>query len=58
MEGLTELKYYLQQQKEDVLFLNDIKFKNDKDEDIVSNKVGANKIAKIQALKWIKENNH
>ena len=56
VEGLTELKYYLKQQKEDVLFLDDIKFKNDKDEDIVSNKVGANKIAKQLALQWIKEN--
>ena len=54
--GLKKLHSHLDQQGQDKLFLEDIAFKSDKDPEIVSNKVGANKIAKKEACDWINEN--
>lgn len=54
--GLEELRFYLNQQGLDYEFLKSVKFQNDRDHDVVSNKVGANKIAKEKAKKWIKSN--
>ena len=54
--GLEQLKMYLEQQGKDAGYLDEIKFKNDRDHDIVSNKTGANKIAKESARQWVKEN--
>ena len=56
VNSLVELKYYLKQQGEDETFLENIKFKNDRDHDIVSNKTGANKLAKLSAREWVEEN--
>ena len=56
MNSLIELKYYLKQQGEDETFLENIRFKNDRDHDIVSNKTGANKQAKLSAREWVEEN--
>ena len=53
--GLKQLKVHLDQQGEDRLFLDKMEFKSDKDPEVVSNKVGANKIAKKQARDWINE---
>ena len=52
--GLKQLQSHLDQEGHDGLFLDSIAFKSDKDPQIVSNKVGANKIAKRQARDWIK----
>ena len=56
MNSLEELKMYLDQQGESSQFLDGIRFKNDMDHDIVSNKTGANKIAKESARIWVQEN--
>ena len=53
--GLKQLQAHLDQQGHDGLFLEKIAFKSDKDPEIVSNKVGANKIAKRQARDWIQD---
>ena len=55
INGLGELKMYLEQQGKDARYLDDIKFKNDRDHDIVSNKTGANKVAKESAREWVNE---
>ena len=39
----------------DVSCLENAEFKSDKNPDLIANKVGANKIAKIQAQDWIKD---
>merc|ERR1712123_17943 len=55
--GLKELQLHLEQQGHDRKFLEQVAFKSDKDPEVVSNKVGANKIAKKEAQDWINEVN-
>ena len=55
--GLKELQLHLEQHGHDRKFLEQVAFKSDKDPEVVSNKVGANKIAKKEAQDWINEVN-
>ena len=51
--GMNQLQSHLNQQGKDGRFLEHMSFKSDKDPEVVSNKVGANKVAKRQARDWI-----
>ena len=52
--GLKNLKTHLEQQGLNLSVLENANFKSDKEAKVVSNKVGSNKIAKREALDWIK----
>ena len=53
--GLKNLKTLMERQGQDLSVLENANFKSDKEPQVVSNKVGSNKIAKREALDWIKD---